>query len=205
MERRKFIAGLGSITAAGAAGIGTGAFTSVSADRDVSVNVAGDSSAFLKFDLEDEPNAAYAEVPQNGTLEIALDGSLTDGNGNPAGSGVNDDAYTIIRDIFTITNQGTQDIYVGVDGSTLPEKNASTGDDKAVGFFSDDSDKGAGLGVGDGYYSGSGLGLASKGIMLTPGETLERCGLQVYTPIPSSELPIGDVTFVAKSVDEVNS
>jgi hypothetical protein len=209
MQRRKLLAAMGSIAAGGAATVGTGAFTSVSADRSLSVDVAGDNSAFLKFAVEDEPNGAYADVPTDGTLEIALDGSLTDGDGNPTGSGVNDDAYTVVRDIFTITNQGTQDVYVGVKGSTLPNKSVppdnSSKPDKAIGFFSDDADKGAGLGVGEGYYSGSGLGLDEKGILLTPGETLERCGLLVYTPIPSSELPVGSVTFVAKSEDEVGS
>ena len=199
---------MGSLAAGGAAALGTGAFTSVSADRDLTVTVASDANALLAFALEDEANADYAQVSNSGdsSLEIALDGSITDTSGNPAGSGVNEDAYTVIRDIFTITNQGTQNVYVGVKGSTLPNKPGEPDDgDKAIDFFSDDADKGAGLGVGQGYSSGDGLGLDKKGIRLTPGETLNRCGLQVYTPIPDGELPIGDVTFVAKSETEVSS
>jgi hypothetical protein len=207
MERRKFLIGTGALASGSAAAVGTGAFTSVTADRDLTVNVSGDSSAFLAFDLEDEPNADYAQVNNSGdsTLEIALDGSLTDSDGNPSGDGVNEDAYTVIRDIFTITNQGTQDIYVGVDGSTLPDKPADEqpengGPDKAIDFFSDDDSLGTGLGVGEGYGD-----ISDKGALLSPGDTLNRCGLQVYTPIPESELPVGAVTFLAKSTAEVDS
>ena len=206
MERRKFLIGAGALASGSAAAVGTGAFTSVTADRDLTVNVAGDASAFLKFALEDTENAAYAQVggSSDSTLEIALDGSITDGDSEPTGSGVNEDAYTIIRDIFTITNQGTQDIYVGVEGSTLPDKEESYGEneniDKAIDFFSDDSDLGSGLGIGEGFGP-----IENKGVRLSPGDTLERCGLQVYTPFPESELPVGNVTFVAKSVSEVGS
>ena len=210
MQRRKFIAAMGSLAAGGAAATGTGAFSSVSADRDVTVNVAGDANAFLSFELTGQANSDYAQVTDSSdeTLEIALDGSITDSNGNPEGNGVNNDAYTVIRDIFKITNQGTKTAYIGVKGSTLPNKSASPDKpdkpDKAVDFFSDDAELGAGLGIGEGYYKGSGLGLSQKGIELTPGETLNRVGLQVYTPIPESELPIGDVTFVARTQDEID-
>jgi hypothetical protein len=210
MQRRKYLAAIGSLAAGGAAITGSGAFSSVSADRDMTVNVADDANAFLSFELTGQANSDYAQITgsSDNTLEIALDGSITDSDGNPEGSGVNNDAYTLIRDIFKITNQGTSTVYVGVDGSDLPNKSADPEDtenpDKAIDFFSDDADNGAGLGVGEGYYSGSGLGLSTKGVELTPGETLNRIGLHVYTPIPDSELPIGDVTFIARTQDEID-
>ena len=199
MQRRKFVVGLGSLAAGGAAAMGTGAFSRVRANRKLNVTVAGDENALLAFRLENDPNAEYAEISSDGTLKIDLTGALTG-----ADSGVNNDAYTAIRDIFTITNLGTQAIYVGVKGSTLPDKNPSnSSNDKAIGFFSDDANDGAGLGVGEGYYSGSGLGLDQKGIKIGVGQTLNRCGLHVYTT-ERDGIPNGNVTFVAKTEDEIN-
>jgi len=109
MQRRKFIAGLGSLTAAGAAGIGTGAFTSVSANRGVSVTTAGDESAFLGLEAGDLP---YVTGTDDGQMEIDLTETAV------GGQGVNMDAVTTIGDpnnpadehAFKIVNQGTQSL-----------------------------------------------------------------------------------------------
>lgn len=107
MQRRKFIAGLGSLAAAGAAGIGTGAFTSVSAQRNVSVQLAEDSNAFLKL----EPGTSGLVTDNgDGLLDINIDGT------NAAGTGANMNAVTEIGDpadpanehAFAVKNQGTQ-------------------------------------------------------------------------------------------------
>jgi hypothetical protein len=109
MERRKFIAGLGSLTAAGAAGIGTGAFTSVSAQRNVNVALADDSNAFLGL----EPGTSGLVTDDaDGNLQINIDGT------NASGSGANMNATTTIGDpdnpadehAFKVTNQGTQSV-----------------------------------------------------------------------------------------------
>lgn len=115
MQRRKFIAGLGSLAAAGAAGIGTGAFTSVQANRDVDIDVADDADALLGIDASNASNGGY--VSTNGKT-AALD--ITDSNGNIAGEGVNENATTVLRDLFDIRNQGANGVFVfintGVDG-----------------------------------------------------------------------------------------
>jgi hypothetical protein len=109
MNRRRLLAAFG--TAAGASSIlGTGAFTSVSADRSVSVQVAADADAFLAMVPSPGPNGEYAAV-EDGQLVVQLDGS----DDTPAGDGVNDDAVTRIEDIFRIRNQGTQEVFVFVD------------------------------------------------------------------------------------------
>ncbi|WP_053946946.1 DUF1102 domain-containing protein [Halolamina sediminis] len=108
MQRRKFIAGLGSLTAAGAAGISTGAFTSVQADRNVAVEVADDSDAFLQLEPADGPNGEYATT-SGGTLAIDLSGSNPTDAG---GTGVNTRAITVIERMFAIENQGTQAVDV---------------------------------------------------------------------------------------------
>ncbi len=85
--------------------VGTGAFTSVTAERTASVNVAGDASALLELEEHGGPNGAYAST-SGGELEISFDGVT--------GNGVNQNATTTLGDVFNITNQGTQTVNVYV-------------------------------------------------------------------------------------------
>jgi len=102
MQRRKFIAGLGSLAAAGAAGIGTGAFSGVRAERDVSLEVSGDGNAYLGL----EPTSPYASFDSDGALTLDF---TSDGNGN---GGLNPDANTNFNDLFTISNNGPETVAV---------------------------------------------------------------------------------------------
>ena len=102
------IIGLG--TAAGGLALGTSAFTSVEADRDVAVEVADDSDAFLALEpAEDSPNAQYAQET-NGTLELNFTGDNDGIDGG--GEGFNARADTGISRVFEIRNQGTQEVEV---------------------------------------------------------------------------------------------
>ncbi|QSG16012.1 DUF1102 family [Halapricum desulfuricans] len=88
--------------------MGSGAFTSVSADRTMSVRVADDSNAFLGL----VPGDTGLVEESNGMLQINLDGASTNA------SGVNFDAVTRIgshenpadEHAFKIVNQGTQSL-----------------------------------------------------------------------------------------------
>jgi len=105
VSRRNVLIGLGGIVAAGGALVGTGAFTTVQAERSVNVQTAGDSDAFLALAPSDGPNGAYATTSNN-TVEIILNGNAdTEG-----GTGINQDAKTVIRNIIKVTNNGTQDV-----------------------------------------------------------------------------------------------
>lgn len=101
------LAGLVAIFAAIGLITATGAFTTVSAERTATVSTAGDASALLAMN---PVNDDYARI-DGGTLEIAIDGSF--GNSN-TGSGVNLQALTQIDDVFSITNQGTQEVRVWI-------------------------------------------------------------------------------------------
>ena len=102
INRRRALIGLGALAAGGSAFAGTGAFTSVQADRTMTVATANDADAFLALDTIDSPNSAeFAEIT-DGTLEIDI-GDTDDG-----GSGVNLNAITHIDRVFKITNQGTR-------------------------------------------------------------------------------------------------
>lgn len=101
LSRRNALIGLGSLVAGSGALMGSGAFSSVSADRTVSIGVADDSSALL---------------------QLSIDGSYTGlSDGNSTGNTVqlditqlNDNAVTRFNDGFTITNGGSNPVNVGV-------------------------------------------------------------------------------------------
>lgn len=108
MNRRKFLTTLGVAAAGTSAAVGTGAFTSVSADRSVNVQVANDSNAFLGL----VPGDTGLVTEAGGTLQINLDGTGT------SASGVNFNAITQVGShddpendhAFKIVNQGTQSV-----------------------------------------------------------------------------------------------
>jgi len=101
MERRKFIAGVGSLAAGGAAALGTGAFERTSAERSARVEVVGDKSAYLRLN----PTSPYVSVDGNGALEIDF------GAATPAGGqGLNQNSVISFRGLFEIENQGTETV-----------------------------------------------------------------------------------------------
>jgi hypothetical protein len=65
---------MGSLAVGGAAAIGTGAFSDVSANRTVSVKVAPDSDAYLTLKTDGNENAAYADG-SSAQMTVDLDGS----------------------------------------------------------------------------------------------------------------------------------
>ncbi len=172
---------MGSLVAGGAAAMGTGAFTSVSAERTVNVSVADDSDAFLQIQPSDGANNAYADE-SNGTIEFNIDDTA-----GVNGEGLNDDARTIIRDIFNITNQGTQDVYVFIENEDIPD---------GMGIFSDypaNAESGAGtpspgpseptVGLGEGSQSKTGAPdhPIPERILVPVGETMDEIGFSFNT------------------------
>jgi Protein of unknown function (DUF1102). len=79
-------------------GTGSGAFTSVSADRTVSVNTASDSSALLGI----TPGAEGSQYVDTAGGTVAID--ITE---------VNQNAITIINQLLEVTNNGSKKIIVG--------------------------------------------------------------------------------------------
>ena len=115
MDRRNLLRVVGSTAVAAGVTVGTGAFTSVTTDRSVSVAVAADANAALRLDdVPESPNDAFV-TQTDGTFGIDVSAS---GNG---GTGVNTDAVTLFQDLFLIENQGTQPVDVTVTPLTLFE------------------------------------------------------------------------------------
>jgi hypothetical protein len=107
LNRRNVLIGLGGIAAGSGALAGTGAFTSVTATRDATVNVAGDAGALLSIQAAGGSNSAEYVSTDASTGKVSIDLSSDDG-----GSGVNPDAVTEIDNLLTLTNQGSQSVGV---------------------------------------------------------------------------------------------
>ena len=147
MKRRQVILGLGAIATGGSALIGSGAFSSVEAERDISVEVAGDDSAYLRLgpctdeDGNEKPNGAYT-VQDDGLFGIAL----TEENDNVDGDGVNPEARSTFHNVFEMCNQGTQEVCInfGIEGEVpkikgpVPDRFDFSEDDDAIVFYEED-------------------------------------------------------------------
>lgn len=125
MRRRRFLAGAGSLIGAASVALGTGAFTSVEAERSVSIAVAKDYRAFLRMDpIGDEgidgENTGRSFV--NGS-EIAFEIPGDEDGENPDGDGVGLDSIYEFHDLVAVSNQGTQPVqlYSSYDGDNLAD------------------------------------------------------------------------------------
>ncbi|WP_083866555.1 DUF1102 domain-containing protein [Natronococcus occultus] len=111
MERRKFLIGAGSTAIGASALVGTGAFSSVTSTREMSVRAVNDANAYLGLkEVPDSPNSSYVDEDE-GHLRIRMD---EDNETEGGGTGVNSNSVTIFKDLFRIRNQGKQTIHVFV-------------------------------------------------------------------------------------------
>jgi hypothetical protein len=114
LTRRNALIGMGTVAAGAGVIGGTGAFTSVEADRTVSVQTAGDGDAALvleqaELDGSVTSNASEYVQETSGTVQINLDG--TQGNSSDANAaGLNQNAKTRFDNLVGVANQGTQPI-----------------------------------------------------------------------------------------------
>lgn len=109
MNRRQLIALMGALGGGGAIATGTGAFSSQTADRSVSVSVSGDQNAYLRLA---ESNDDLSDFVENSSGKFSID---IGADPNISGSGINTRAVTTFENLFEIQNQGTQEIEVNVD------------------------------------------------------------------------------------------
>jgi hypothetical protein len=84
--------------------VSTGAFTSITAERTAEIYVAGDASALLALAPAAGPNGDYADYDDDGALYLNFE--------DVAAAGINVDAITEFDNVFTITNNGTQPVFV---------------------------------------------------------------------------------------------
>lgn len=90
----------------------SGAFTSVTAERTVTVDIAGDSAALLGLSPNSTANGAYASNTTDGELTL----QFTDANLDSA-AGLNPNATTFFGSVFDVQNNGNQEIDVTITDS----------------------------------------------------------------------------------------
>jgi hypothetical protein len=129
MNRRNFLAALGFTAAGGTTVIGTGAFTSVRAERQLDIRVAGDRSAFLALEPTAGPNGSYASTTGDDLLALDLSGTTA------GGEGLGTDSVYRFDDVFRLSNQGTQPVYVWVTLSGRSGNLSLNGSDPDVYFY----------------------------------------------------------------------
>jgi hypothetical protein len=202
------------LVAAGGAALGTGAFTTVEAQRTVNIETEGDASAFLALEAADRADDssqslgnASSGANQNeyvqetdGTIEINLDGG-SDGDEDDAGTGLNQNAVTTFRNLVTITNNGSQT----VDSLTLdiqPDSGSVNGG--TFSFTIEDSDSRGTISNGSEI-----LGNQSIVSQLTPGTSIDF-GLVIDLidgGNGSGDLPTTNytLTITAQTADSTNA
>lgn len=127
MKRRHFLLGIGSAVAVSSAALGTGAFTSVEANRRLEVETAGDNNALLALkqlgDGTDDLNGRSLEggSPEQVAFSFPGTGELEDDSDLGLGadsvyefdrdSGESDDSEPV-EGLLRIINQGTQSVRV---------------------------------------------------------------------------------------------
>jgi hypothetical protein len=125
MRRRRYLAGVGGLVATGSIALGTGAFTSVEAERSVSIALADDDSAFLRMEpltkdgIDGDPTGRSRTYGE--TVSFSVPGT---GPGEISGAeGVGLDSTYQFHDLVSISNQGTQpvELYSTYDGSNLAD------------------------------------------------------------------------------------
>ncbi len=103
---------MGALASGTAAAVGSGAFSAVSAERTVSVEVADeDTDALLGL----EPLDTDRVVDTGEGIEIDLTGEAGDDDGVEP-KGLNPNASTDFTDLFNVVNQSTNDVLFGTFG-----------------------------------------------------------------------------------------
>ena len=97
MNRRNVLIGLGGVVAGGGALLGTGAFTTVEAQRTVSIDTAGDADAFLGLEVRSDLESS---TDNNGLIQLDLSSANA--------SGLNRQARTVLDKVLLVENNGTQ-------------------------------------------------------------------------------------------------
>jgi len=122
MNRRNVLIGLGAVAAGGGAAIGTGAFSTVEAQRTVSLSPADDNNANVRLSVDENSNA----ISDSGNNTINIDGE-----------NLNYDAITTVKEALTITvstnatGDYAVDLLSSIGGSSVSKASASrsSGDD----------------------------------------------------------------------------
>ena len=122
MKRRKFLAGASGVGLGGSTLIGSGAFSALESHRQVTVEVAEDSDAYLGLEPCSTPNGENF-VGDDGLGHVTIDiGDFDDGGYERlTGEGINSDSLTAFDNVLRICNQGKEDACIWIDADVAEE------------------------------------------------------------------------------------
>ncbi|MGM0387209.1 hypothetical protein [Natrinema limicola] len=134
-NRKNVLISLGLIVAISGAALGSGAFTSVEADRGVTVNTAGDADAFLAITPGDGygGNGYISNDSSEGAMTFDLGDE--DSETNSSGQGFNQNATTNITSLIQLENQGNNAITVGFENADTPSNTTTVDVDQGTVTF----------------------------------------------------------------------
>lgn len=201
LTRRNVLAGAGLATLGGVT-LGSSAFTSVQAERELSITTATDENAQLSIRRETRtsgiptaPAAEYVNIDGNGLVEISI-------------SDVNRRAVSRFSDLLQITNNGIEPVIVGYLSPDLDPTNVEL-------FHEDPAITRAGAASDFPGISGpvdttsevlrlddQGPGNLSNYPVLSVGETLDSIGLQVTAEQGDAALMDGTATLIAATTTD---
>jgi hypothetical protein len=116
MQRRKYLAAIGSLAAGGAAAMGTGAFEGayVNAERNLTVDTSDDSEAILGL----VPTSEYASYESTSGRGGAEGGDLSAKKLRVDINDLNVDADTRLDDVFRVRNNSQSEIKLLISDTT---------------------------------------------------------------------------------------
>ncbi|SNR55101.1 DUF1102 domain-containing protein [Halorubrum vacuolatum] len=143
MQRRNFLVGIGSASVGGSALLGTGAFSRVESQRNVTIAVAEDPDAYLGLDKCPTPNGSYVHPDEKGHMELLMNPDNPTIGDTPLGSGINSNSRSQFDNVFQICNQGKETICVHIEDDeswpTVPEGVGGDVGERRVEFYLGDT------------------------------------------------------------------
>jgi hypothetical protein len=130
MKRRNILVTIGSIAAGGATFVGTGAVSSMEAERNVTARVVGDKSAYVA--IKEGADHGFAAENTDGEFRVGFN------NDPDGGDGLNPDSVNTFDDVFRIRNTGPEDLRVSIEDSN-DRLGFYFGEEPNDGVFGDDS------------------------------------------------------------------
>lgn len=170
MKRRRLLQLAGTVTGSGII-VGSGAFTTVSVKRSVSVAVADDEDSYLGLNGTSELGRSY-DTGNPEEISFEIPGVQEDTPSDTAGSGLGPNSQYTLSDIVEITNQGDDTVVVWSQSSDL----SSGVDDISLVNNSNNAET---------------LDKKSNGVVLSPGEMF-TAGLMIDT---GSKVGAFDITL----------
>jgi|GEM_PF-3293840 len=161
MNRRRLLQSIGLLAGGSALSMGTGAFTSTSAERTVDIAVVDDEDAYLAMNPSSGTSYGRAAELGNGQVRFAIPGPYENTPADTQGEGIGPDSVYTFGELVTVKNQGDETVQVWSKPNDLVP---------AIDH----------LALVDSAEDGAVLDEQSKAIELTPGDEFEA-GLFIDT------------------------